>query len=120
MAKGGVYGLRIRVFGSKGSLEWIQNDWNYLKLNLEKGAVRYFERGFYNAELLKKFFRIKFGYCEGYLDAFVNIYREFAEFLKNKSKKRYFYLNEDEGLETVKFIYACKISLKNKRWVKIK
>ena len=25
MAKGGVYGLRIRVFGSKGSLEWVQN-----------------------------------------------------------------------------------------------
>ena len=73
MAKGGVYGLKIRVFGSKG-----------------------------------------------YLDAFANIYKEFAESLKNKSKKRYFYPNEDEGLETAKFINACKVSSKNKRWVKIK
>ena len=40
MAKGGVYGLRIRVFGSKGSMEWVQNDPNYLKLNPEKGAVK--------------------------------------------------------------------------------
>jgi predicted dehydrogenase len=120
MAKGGVYGLRIRVFGSKGSLEWVQNDPNYLKLNPDKGAVRYLERGFHNAELSKKFSRIKFGHPEGYLDAFANIYREFADSLKNKSKKRYFYPNEDEGLETAKFIYACKISSKNKRWVKIK
>ena len=120
MAKGGVYGLRIRVFGSKGSLEWVQNDPNYLKLNPDKGPVRYLERGFHNAELSKKFSRIKFGHPEGYLDAFANIYREFADSLKNKSKKRYFYPNEDEGLETAKFINACKVSSKNKRWVKIK
>ncbi len=120
MAKGGVYGLRIRVFGSKGSLEWVQNDPNYLKLNPDKGAVRYLERGFHNAELSKKFSRIKFGHPEGYLDAFANIYREFADCLKNKSKKRHFYPNEDEGLETAKFINACKVSSKNKRWVKIK
>ena len=120
MAKGGVYGLRIRVFGSKGSLEWVQNDPNYLKLNPDKGAVRYLERGFHNAELSKKFSRIKFGHPEGYLDAFANIYREFADSLKNKYKKRYFYPNEDEGLETAKFINACKVSSKNKRWVKIK
>ena len=120
MAKGGVYGLRIRVFGSKGSLEWVQNDPNYLKLNPDKGAVRYLERGFHNAELSKKFSRIKFGHPEGYLDAFANIYKEFADSLKNKSKKRYFYPNEDEGLETAKFINACKVSSKNKRWVKSK
>ena len=120
MAKGGVYGLKIRVFGSKGSLEWVQNDPNYLKLNPDKGAVRHLERGFHNAELSKKFSRIKFGHPEGYLDAFANIYKEFADSLKNKSKKRYFYPNEDEGLETAKFINACKVSSKNKRWVKIK
>ena len=120
MAKGGVYGLRIRIFGTKGSLEWVQNDPNYLKLNPGKGAVRYLERGFHNAKFSKKFSRIKFGHPEGYLDAFANIYSEFANSLKNKSKKRYFYPNEDEGLETAKFINACKVSSKNKKWEKIK
>jgi len=119
MAKGGVYGLRIRVFGSKGSLEWVQNDPNYLKLNPEKGAVKLLERGFHNSEFSKQFSRIKFGHPEGYLDAFANIYKEFADSLKNKTKKRYFYPNEDEGLETAKFISACKISSRRKRWVKI-
>ena len=120
MAKGGVYGLRIRIFGTKGSLEWVQNDPNYLKLNPGKGAVKYLERGFHNAKFSKKFSRIKFGHPEGYLDAFANIYSEFANSLKNKSKKRYFYPNENEGLETAKFINACKVSSKNKKWEKIK
>ena len=120
MAKGGVYGLRVRIFGTKGSLEWVQNDPNYLKLNPGKGAVKYLERGFHDAKFSKKFSRIKFGHPEGYLDAFANIYNEFANSLKNKSKKRYFYPNEDEGLETAKFINACKVSSKNKKWEKIK
>ena len=120
MAKGGVYGLRIRVFGSKGSLEWVQNDPNYLKLNPEKGAVKLLERGFHNADFSKNFSRIKFGHPEGYLDAFANIYKEFAQSLKSKSNKRYFYPDEDEGFETAKFINACKVSSRSKKWVKIK
>ena len=119
MARGGVYGLRIRIFGSKGSLEWIQNDPNYLKFNPSTGAVRLLERGFFNAEFSKNFSRIKFGHPEGYLDAFANIYREFALSLKNNIKKRYFFPNEDEGLETAKFIDACKKSSKKKKWIKI-
>ena len=119
MARGGVYGLRIRVFGSKGSLEWIQNDPNYLKFNPSTGAVRLLERGFFNAEFSKNFSRIKFGHPEGYLDAFANIYQEFALSLKNNIKKRYFFPNEDEGLETAKFIDACKKSSKKKKWIKI-
>ena len=119
MAKGGVYGLRIRIFGSKGSIEWVQNDPGYLKLNPSRGAVKLLERGFHNAELSKKFSRIKFGHPEGYLDAFANIYREFATSIKSKTKQRNFYPNEDEGLETAKFINACKISSRKKKWVKI-
>ena len=119
MARGGVYGLKIRVFGSKGSLEWIQNDPNYLKFNPSTGAVRLLERGFFNAEFSKNFSRIKFGHPEGYLDAFANIYQEFALSLKNNIKKRYFFPNEDEGLETAKFIDACKQSSKKKKWIKI-
>jgi predicted dehydrogenase len=116
-ARGGVYGLRIRIFGSKGSLEWVQNDPTYLKFNPSKGAVRILERGFHDASFSKKFSRIKFGHPEGYLDAFSNIYREFAESLK--LKKRTFYPNEDDGYETAKFIDACKRSSKSKKWVKL-
>ena len=119
MAKGGVYGLRIRVFGSKGSLEWVQNDPNYLKFNPSKGAVKFLERGYTKANFSKKFSRVKFGHPEGYLDAFANIYKEFAEYLKTNTKKRFYFPNEEEGLETAKFIDACKKSSLKKQWVKI-
>ena len=52
-------------------------------------------------------------------DAFANIYKEFAASLKGNNKQRNFFPNEDEGLETAKFIEACKISSRQKRWVKI-
>ena len=119
VARGGIYGLRIRFFGSKGSLEWVQNYPGYLKFNPAKGAVRLLEKGFFEADFSKKFTRVKYGHPEGYLDAFANIYREFATSLNTKAKKKYFYPNEDEGLETAKFIEACKISSKRKKWVKI-
>ena len=118
-AKGGVYGLRIRVYGSKGSLEWVQNDPNYLKFNPSKGAVKFLERGYTKANFSKKFSRVKFGHPEGYLDAVANIYKEFAEYLKTNTKKRFYFPNEEEGLETAKFIDACKKSSLKKQWVKI-
>ena len=65
-------------------------------------------------KLSKNFSRIKYGHPEGYLDAFSNIYKEFAESLLSNRSKKYFYPNEYEGLETAKFINACKISSKNK------
>ena len=117
--KGGVYGLRIRVFGTKGSLEWIQNEPGYLRLNPSKGSVKILERGFHDSKVSKNFSRIKYGHPEGYLDAFSNIYKEFAESLLSNRSKKNFYPNEYEGLETAKFINACKISSKNKSWVKI-
>ena len=77
------------------------------------------EKGFFEADFSKKFTRVKYGHPEGYLDAFANIYNDFAKSLTAKSKKRYFYPNEDEGLETAKFIEGCKISSRRKKWVKI-
>jgi len=119
LAKGGVYGLRIRIFGSKGSLEWVQNNPGYLKFNPGNRAVRLLEKGFHDAKFSKQFTRIKHGHPEGYLDAFANIYREFANSIRDKSKKSYFYPGEDEGLETAKFINACKISSQKKKWIKL-
>ena len=111
--------MRIRVFGTKGSMEWIQNEPGYLRLNPSKGAVKILERGFHDTKVSKNFSRIKYGHPEGYLDAFSNIYKEFAESLLSNRSKKNFYPNEYEGLETAKFINACKISSKNKSWVKI-
>ena len=118
-ARGGNYGLRIRIFGSKGSLEWVQNDPNYLKLNPAKGAVKTLEKAFHEADFSKNFARVKPGHPEGYVDAFANIYNEVADHINSKNrKKKYYYPTAYEGLLTAKFIQTCLDSSKKKRWLK--
>lgn len=117
-AKGGVYGLRIRVFGSTGSLEWVQNDPNYLRYNAANGATKILERGFNESGFSKNFSRIKYGHPEGYLSAFSNLYKEIASKINSKNKKKRFYFpTADEGLLTAKFIDGCVKSSSKKKWV---
>ena len=117
-AKGGVYGLRIRVFGSMGSLEWVQNNPNYLKYNAANGATKILERGFNESSFSKNFSRIKFGHPEGYLSAFSNLYKEIASKIDSKNiKKRFYFPTAYEGLLTAKFIDGCVKSSKRKKWV---
>ena len=117
-AKGGVYGLRIRVFGSKGSLEWVQNDPNYLRYNAANGATKVLERGFNESAFSKKFSRIKYGHPEGYLSAFSNLYKEIAIKIYSKnSKKRFYFPTAYEGLLTARFIDGCVKSSSKKKWV---
>ena len=119
-ANGGVYGLRIRIFGSNGNIEWVQNDPNYLKYTSAKGATKVLERGFNENNFSKVFSRIKYGHPEGYLSAFANIYKEIASKIKKpNSKKKFFYPNAYEGLLTAKFIDSCVKSSNKKKWIKI-
>ena len=118
-AKGGNYGLRIRIFGSKGSIEWVQNDPNYLRLNPVKGAVKILEKSFHEAAFSKNFARVKAGHPEGYVDAFANIYNEVADHINSKNKKKeYYYPTAYEGLLTAKFIQTCLDSSRKKRWLR--
>ena len=117
-AKGGIHGLKIRVFGSKGSIKWEQNNPNYLILNNSNGATKILERGYNESNFSKKFSRIKFGHPEGYLSAFSNIYTEIANKIINKNlKKNYFFPTAEQGYLTAKFIDTCVKSSKKKKWL---
>ena len=119
-ARGEVYGLKIRVFGNKGSIEWIQNNPNHLIYGNSKGATKKFERGFNESSYSKKFSRIKYGHPEGYLSAFANLYKEISQEITNKnSSRKKFFPNEDDGLITAKYIDACVKSSKKKKWVNL-
>ena len=119
-AKGGIHGLKIRVFGSKGSLEWTQNDPNYLFYNNLTGATKKLDRAYNETNYSKKFSRIKYGHPEGYLSAFSNLYKEISHKIRNKKPSKYYlFPNEDDGLLTAKYIEACVKSSKIKKWVKI-
>ncbi len=79
IAAGEENNIKIRVYGEKGGLEWKQEDANSLLVKwLDKPAEIYRTGGGYNGSFAAHNTRIPAGHPEGYLEAFGNLYRNFA------------------------------------------
>lgn len=79
IAAGEENNVKIRVYGEKGGLEWQQEDANTLKVKwLDKPAEIYRTGGGYNSSFAAHNTRTPAGHPEGYLEAFGNLYRNFA------------------------------------------
>jgi predicted dehydrogenase len=118
-------GLKVRIFGTKASIEWAQENPNYLKISYTDQPTRIISRG--RDELYpiaEGFSRIPPGHPEGYFEAFANVYKSFISFL-TKKKNNEPVLPEDEdfprvsnGIEGVRFIEKCvESSNKNASWI---
>ncbi|MDP2696541.1 Gfo/Idh/MocA family protein [Thalassospira sp.] len=73
-------GLRLRVYGDKGSLEWAQEHPNHLHFRPLAGQPRLLTRngpGIGSAGLHGV--RVPSGHPEGYLEGFANLYSDFAD-----------------------------------------
>ncbi len=79
VAAGERNGLRIRVYGENGSLEWRQEDPNRLRVKWLDGPeeIRHAAGGYLGADALAVT-RLPGGHPEGYIEAFAVLYREFA------------------------------------------
>ena len=82
IAAGEGNGLRLRVYGETGSLDWKQEDPNRLRLKWLDGPeeIRH-AAGSYLSEDARAVTRLPGGHPEGYLEAFAVLYREFADAL---------------------------------------
>ena len=119
--------LRIRVYGTKGGLEWEQENPNYLKVSLLGQANAILSRGrdpF--ASTAQSFSRIPSGHPEGYFEAFANVYAAFCRSLQDKLQGRAASPDEADfptvasGLAGVKFIGKCvESSQKGAVWVNL-
>ena len=82
VAAGEENGIRIRVYGDKGGIEWYQHEPNTLLVKwLDKPTQIYRaggNNGHYLSPLALHNCRTPAGHPEGYLEAFANIYRNFA------------------------------------------
>ncbi|SVC62376.1 uncharacterized protein METZ01_LOCUS315230, partial [marine metagenome] len=79
-ATGGENGLRIRVFGSKGAIDWFQDDPNVLKFTEINQPLKIITRGSDSvSDFSYQSSRVAAGHPEGFFEAFANIYTEFAE-----------------------------------------
>jgi len=68
--------LRIRVFGTKGTLEWHQEDPNVLMHRPDAGPEQLLRRGnAYVCDAAKRATRLPPGHPEAFFEAFANVYR---------------------------------------------
>ena len=125
VAAGHCNGLAVRIYGDKGSLEWVQENPEVVRFTPKNDAPRYINRG--TAAVTEKagaFGRIPSGHPEGLYVAFANLYKEYVNALiarKNGEDDSCFdYPTVDAGLEGVQFIEAVvKSAANNSAWVEI-
>ena len=79
VAAGEENALKIRVYGELGGLEWNQQDANTLIFKQLDAPTQLFRAGQqYLSPIAKHNIRLPAGHPEGYIEAFANIYRNFA------------------------------------------
>ena len=123
-ATGGENGLKIRVYGNKGSVEWYQDDPNHLKFTELGEPTKIITRASKTVSNLSlQSSRVAAGHPEGFFEAFANIYTEFADSIqKRKKNKKFNYVHPTikDGVKGIKFIFAAKKSSdQNSKWIKL-
>ncbi len=71
--------LTIRIYGEKAGLEWRQQEPNSLAIKPLSGPMQILRTGLVNSESALASTRTPAGHPEGYLEAFANIYLNFAK-----------------------------------------
>jgi predicted dehydrogenase len=127
VAPGHENGLKLRVYGTKGGLEWVQADPNYLWYTPFGEPKRLITRGGAGSgPASARVTRVPPGHPEGYLEGFANIYAEAARAIRavrtkgGKVPADVIYPTVQDGVEGVAFVEACvRSSKKNGAWVKL-
>jgi len=126
VAPGNENALKVRVYGTKGGLEWEQENPNYLWFTPFGEQKRLVTRNGAGAGVsAARVSRIPGGHPEGYLEAFATIYTEAAAAI-NAAKAgtavdpAVTYPTIDDGVRGVAFVEACVASSrKDGAWVKV-
>ncbi|MGA0564567.1 Gfo/Idh/MocA family protein [Ancylobacter sp. VNQ12] len=124
VAPGNENGLRLRVYGEKGGLEWAQENPNQLWFTPFGQPRRLLTRGGAGVgEAAARVTRTPPGHPEGYLEGFANIYAEAARAIRARQAgealpEGVIYPTLADGLAGMRFIEACvQSSRRNAAWV---
>lgn len=127
VAVGNENGLTLRVYGSKGGLEWAQENPNHLWFTPHGRPKQLLTRGGAGALVeAGRVTRIPSGHPEGYLEGFATIYAEAARAIRaaetgRKQDLAVIFPTIEDGLAGVKFIDAAlRSSASNGAWVRIR
>jgi predicted dehydrogenase len=123
IAAGEGNGLRLRVYGDRGSIDWRQEDPNRLRVRwLDAPEEIRHASGTYLSEEARRVTRLPGGHPEGFIEAFAVLYREFADALiawKEKGSKA---LPQtlpgiEAGVRGMRFIERAIESSKRQSWI---
>ncbi|GAB4064345.1 Gfo/Idh/MocA family oxidoreductase [Ancylobacter sonchi] len=124
VAPGNENGLRLRVYGDKGGLDWAQEDPNRLWFTPFGAEKRLITRNGAGAgPEAARVSRIPPGHPEGYLEAFANIYAEAARAIRAHRTgvappAGMLYPTLADGLAGMRFVAACvQSSKRDAAWV---
>lgn len=124
VAPGNENGLRLRVYGEKGGLEWAQENPNQLWFTPFGEPKRLLTRGGAGTgPAAARMCRIPPGHPEGYLEGFANIYSEAAIAIEAHRTgapvpPEVQFPTVQDGLEGVQFVDACvRSSKRDGAWV---
>ncbi len=112
-------GLRIRVFGERGSLEWTQEHPDELWVRTLGQSHRLLRRGETGlSEDAERTRRTKLGHPQGYLDSFANYYRDASAVIRHlqqggKVGENGKIATARDGVVGMKFVEACVASHAN-------
>jgi predicted dehydrogenase len=131
VAAGEENALKIRIYGEKGSIEWAQHEPNTLLVKWLDQPTQILRAGGNYGDRLSSFAthncRTPGGHPEGYLEAFGNIYRNFALSLSSKlsgeepTKEMLDFPGVEEGIRGMAFIENVVESGKSeKKWTDFK
>ena len=124
VAPGNENGLVLRVYGTKGGIEWAQENPNYLwftPLNEQKRLIT--RGGAGSGEAAARVTRVPPGHPEGYLEGFANIYKEAAAAIRAAREGKapdadVIFPTVEDGVKGVAFVEACvRSSKRNAAWV---
>ncbi len=126
VAVGHENGLKLRVYGTKGGLEWTQADPNYLWFTKFGEPKQLLTRGGAGAwPEAARVTRVPGGHPEGYLEGFATIYAEAARAIRAAREGKpvsadVIYPSVEDGLIGMKFIAAAvKSSTSGNVWTKV-
>ena len=126
IAPGNENGLRLRIYGAKGGLEWSQEEPNHLRHAPYGQPPRVIARGGPGVTpIAASAARIPAGHPEGYLEAFAQVYRDIADLIAAYDAKTppqagaLLVPNGKDGLRGVQFVHAAvESSRRDAAWIK--
>lgn len=121
-ALGHANGLRIRIFGTEASAEWVQMNPEYLTLHDNRGHTSLITRAANGLHICnqERYARFKAGHPAGFMEAFANYYADLADWLihyrSGNSQPNPMVAGVEIAEEGLRMMEAISRSARNRSW----